>query len=393
MWVSWRRGHTASSTSNSVPYWRRRWPVRWPPPANWPSCSATPASRSTFWSPGPMRVWMSICAGSARQARSRSRRWSRRPSGSAWPASPITARFWSRPAPRCCAWAAPNWLLPPGAFLQATRRGEAVLAGCVSDGVGEARKIADLFCGVGTFALRLAERAKVQAWDNDGKAVAALAKAGQGTPGLRQITAEQRDLFQRPLRAEELAGFDALVFDPPRAGAAAQAAQIARSDVPVVMAVSCDTGSFARDAAALVAGRLHARSDDPRGPVPLFGPCRDRGAVSQGDCEGEAPAPAVLSLTRRGRPASGRRSARRRNGAPIRPGRRGGRGTQRRRIRPRRDFLGSCGTPRPHNPRLKRPKPGRCAGTVWRRRPVQGLDPAAPGSGSASRSANAKAPR
>ena len=145
-------------------------------------------------------------------------------------------------------------VLPPGAFLQATRRGEEVLAERVLAGVGRVRRIADLFCGIGTFTLRLAERASVQAWDNDSKALAALARAAQATPGLRPVGAQTRDLFHRPLRAEEFAGVEAIVFDPPRAGAAAQVAQIARSEVATVVAVSCDPGTFARDAAALVAG-------------------------------------------------------------------------------------------------------------------------------------------
>lgn len=143
-------------------------------------------------------------------------------------------------------------VLPPGTFLQATRRGEEILAALVLAGVGEARKVADLFCGIGTFALRLAERTGVQAWDNDPKAVAVLTKAAQATPRLRPVAAETRDLFRRPLQAEEFAGFEAVVFDPPRAGAATQVAQIARSGVATVVAVSCDPGSYARDAATLV---------------------------------------------------------------------------------------------------------------------------------------------
>ena len=145
-------------------------------------------------------------------------------------------------------------VLPPGAFLQATRRGEEILVGYVTAGVGTARKVADLFCGVGTFALRLAGAASVRAWDSDPKAIAALARAANSAPELRSVDAQTRDLFHRPLRAEELADFDALVFDPPRAGAAAQAVEIARSAVANVVAVSCDPGTFARDAATLVTG-------------------------------------------------------------------------------------------------------------------------------------------
>ena len=144
--------------------------------------------------------------------------------------------------------------MPPGAFLQATEAGETTLARLVIDGVGGAKRIADLFCGVGTFALRLGEAAAVTAVDSERAAIAALVRAAAGAAGLRQPVTEVRDLFKRPLAAADLAGFDAVVFDPPRAGAAAQAGEIAKSGVPRVVAVSCDPGTFARDAATLVQG-------------------------------------------------------------------------------------------------------------------------------------------
>ena len=144
--------------------------------------------------------------------------------------------------------------LPPGAFLQATVAGEEALASRVLAAVGAARKVADLFCGVGTFALRLASGRAVEAYDMEPRAIAALTRAAQGTSGLRQPRAQTRDLFQRPLTAAELAGFDAVVFDPPRAGALAQSAELAKSNVATVVAVACDPGTFARDAATLVAG-------------------------------------------------------------------------------------------------------------------------------------------
>jgi len=153
--------------------------------------------------------------------------------------------------------------MPPGAFLQATAEGETALADRVVAGVGEARTIADLFCGVGTFALRLAERAAVTAIDSEPHAVSALVRAAAGAAGLRQPRTEVRDLVKRPLSAVELSGFAAVVFDPPRAGAAAQAAEIARSGVPRVVAVSCDPGTFARDAATLVAGGYRIESIMP----------------------------------------------------------------------------------------------------------------------------------
>jgi 23S rRNA (uracil1939-C5)-methyltransferase len=142
---------------------------------------------------------------------------------------------------------------PPGSFLQATRAGEAALADLVLEACSGARRVADLFCGVGPFALRLAARAEVHAAEADAGAIAALDKAARGTPGLRRVTGEGRDLFRRPLLVPELDRFDAVVLDPPRAGAEAQARQLALSRVPLVVAVSCDAGTFARDAAILIA--------------------------------------------------------------------------------------------------------------------------------------------
>ena len=144
--------------------------------------------------------------------------------------------------------------LPPGAFLQATAAGEAAMAALVREGVGPARKVVDLFCGVGTFALRLAERATVAAFDVEGPGLAALSRAARATPALRPVSVEARDLFRRPLQGAALNGFDAVVFDPPRAGAQAQAEALARSAVPTVVAVSCNPVTFARDAAALIGG-------------------------------------------------------------------------------------------------------------------------------------------
>jgi len=144
--------------------------------------------------------------------------------------------------------------LPPAAFLQATEAGEAALARLVADHVGDAKTIADLFCGVGPFALRLARSARIVAADSDAAAVAALRQAAANASGLKPIAAEPRDLFRRPFVAEELKRIDAVVFDPPRQGAEAQARQLATSKVPVVVAVSCNAASFARDALILVDG-------------------------------------------------------------------------------------------------------------------------------------------
>ncbi|MEW6642115.1 MAG: RNA methyltransferase [Pseudomonadota bacterium] len=142
--------------------------------------------------------------------------------------------------------------LPPGSFLQATAAGEDALAALVIDGCKGARHVADLFCGVGPFALRLAERVRVSAWDSDAGAVGALQKAAPATRGLKPVSAVVRDLFRRPLMPQELRAFDAVVFDPPRQGAQAQVKQLAASKVPVIVAVSCNAATFARDARALV---------------------------------------------------------------------------------------------------------------------------------------------
>lgn len=141
---------------------------------------------------------------------------------------------------------------PPGGFLQATAAGEAALVGAVRTAIGSARRVADLFAGAGTFALAMAETAEVHAVEGDAPALAALDAGWRKTPGLHRVTTEARDLFRRPLLADELAGFDALVVDPPRAGCEAQVRQIAGSPAPVVAMVSCNPVTFARDAHILV---------------------------------------------------------------------------------------------------------------------------------------------
>jgi 23S rRNA (uracil1939-C5)-methyltransferase len=142
--------------------------------------------------------------------------------------------------------------LPPGSFLQATTAGEDALAALVDRHAGRAKHVADLFCGVGPFALRLAKRTRVSAFDSDAGAVASLQKAATATSGLKPVKAEARDLFRRPLMPPELRDYDAVVFDPPRQGAQAQSQQLAASKVPVVIAVSCNVATFARDARLLV---------------------------------------------------------------------------------------------------------------------------------------------
>jgi 23S rRNA (uracil1939-C5)-methyltransferase len=145
-------------------------------------------------------------------------------------------------------------ILPPGSFLQATVAGEETLARVCGDHCQRAKHIADLFCGVGPFALRLAAKSRVAAFDSDAGAVASLQKAATSTPGLKPVKAEPRDLFRRPLLPQELRDFDAVVFDPPRQGAQAQATQLAASKVPTVIAVSCNAATFARDAKILIDG-------------------------------------------------------------------------------------------------------------------------------------------
>ncbi len=149
---------------------------------------------------------------------------------------------------------AANVVLPPAAFLQATAEGEAALSRLVAEYSTGAKNIADLFAGVGPFALRLAAHARVFAADDDEAAIAALKRAAATTPGLKPVAAERRDLFKNPLVAAELNRFDAVVFDPPRQGADAQSLELAANRVQVVVAVSCNPGTFARDMRHLIDG-------------------------------------------------------------------------------------------------------------------------------------------
>ena len=144
--------------------------------------------------------------------------------------------------------------LPPGGFLQAVAEAERVMADLVLEAIAGARRVADLYCGAGAFTFRIAEQASVVAADASVEAIAALRSAQASAPGLKPITAETRDLDRRPMLPAELARVDAVVFDPPRAGAVAQSAQIAASKVPVVVAVSCNPATFVRDAQTLVSG-------------------------------------------------------------------------------------------------------------------------------------------
>lgn len=142
---------------------------------------------------------------------------------------------------------------PAGAFLQATTEGEAALLTAVRQALGPQKRVVDLFSGVGTFTLPLAEAMEVHAVEGDAAMTRALDLAARNTPNLHRISTETRDLFRRPLEPDELLTFTAAVIDPPRAGAEAQTAALAQSKLPVIAAVSCNPVTFARDAKTLIA--------------------------------------------------------------------------------------------------------------------------------------------
>ncbi len=141
---------------------------------------------------------------------------------------------------------------PPGSFLQATADGQSALLERVSEITAGARRIADLFAGCGTFSLPLALTAEVHAVEGDAAMIASLDAGWRGAEGLKPLTTEVRDLFRNPLMLDELASFDAVVIDPPRAGAQAQTAELCQARVPKIAYVSCNPTSFARDASQLV---------------------------------------------------------------------------------------------------------------------------------------------
>ncbi|TIQ21260.1 MAG: class I SAM-dependent RNA methyltransferase [Mesorhizobium sp.] len=153
--------------------------------------------------------------------------------------------------------------VPPGAFLQATEAAEQAMADIVGRHLARAKKVADLFAGCGSFALRLAAKSEVHAVEGDAAALSALDRAFRFASGLKRVTSERRDLFRRPLTFKELNAFDGIVFDPPRAGAEDQSKQIARSDVPLVAAVSCNPVTLARDLRILIDGGYALKSVTP----------------------------------------------------------------------------------------------------------------------------------
>ncbi len=140
---------------------------------------------------------------------------------------------------------------PPGAFLQATRDGEQALLSAVTDAVGDAGRIADLFAGCGTFALPLAEQADILAVEGEEPMIEALLEGWRKASGLHRVEGVARDLFRRPLLPDEFKGIDAVVIDPPRAGALAQITELAKSPVNRIAFVSCNPATFARDARIL----------------------------------------------------------------------------------------------------------------------------------------------
>jgi len=144
--------------------------------------------------------------------------------------------------------------IPSGGFLQASEPAEREMIRLVNAATDGAKTVADLFCGLGTFALALSSRAKALACDSDRQAMAALDRAWRNVQGRKAIETRVRDLFREPLSRKELEPFAAVVFDPPRAGARAQAEALAKSRVPLVAAVSCSPATFARDASILVDG-------------------------------------------------------------------------------------------------------------------------------------------
>jgi 23S rRNA (uracil1939-C5)-methyltransferase len=154
-------------------------------------------------------------------------------------------------------------VVPPGSFMQATVRAENAMAELVAGHIGKAKRVADLFAGIGTFSLRLARSAAVHAVEFEAPALAALDHAARNSQGLKPVTVERRDLFRRPLQPMDVKQIDALCFDPPRAGAEAQCHELAKSKVSRIAAVSCNPVTLARDLSILIAGGYKLKSVTP----------------------------------------------------------------------------------------------------------------------------------
>ena len=143
---------------------------------------------------------------------------------------------------------------PPGAFFQAVPEAEQAMIARVTAALGKTKEVGDLFCGIGTLTLPIAQKARVRAFDADRRAIDALNEAQKRNQGLKPFTARARDLFRDPLSPMEMKDLDAVVLDPPRAGARAQCERIAKSKVPRVVMVSCNPATLARDLRILLDG-------------------------------------------------------------------------------------------------------------------------------------------
>ena len=153
--------------------------------------------------------------------------------------------------------------LPAGAFLQAVPEAEAAMTELITQSVRKAKSVADLFSGLGTFTFPLARKARVLAVDSERRSIEALEKAARGASGLKPVTTRIRDLMREPLSRGELEAFDAVVLDPPRSGAKAQAEALARSRVPTVVMASCNPATAGRDARILIDGGYRLESVTP----------------------------------------------------------------------------------------------------------------------------------
>lgn len=153
--------------------------------------------------------------------------------------------------------------IPPGVFIQAVEQAERAMVARVVDAIGKAKHVADLFSGAGAFTFPIAAKSRVAAFDGDARAVRALSAAVKRASGLKPVVSHRRDLFREPLSALELKDFDAVVFDPPRAGAESQARMLAKSKLKTVVAVSCSPATLARDARILIDGGYNLESVAP----------------------------------------------------------------------------------------------------------------------------------
>ncbi|HRE21547.1 MAG TPA: RNA methyltransferase [Rhabdaerophilum sp.] len=153
--------------------------------------------------------------------------------------------------------------LPAGSFLQPTARGEAQLARLAREALGKTKHVVELFCGLGPFGLRLSREMKVTAYDSDAGAIETFNRSLRALPGGKPTMAEARDLFRRPLFAPELKLYDAALLDPPRQGAEAQIRELAKSKIPLIVYISCDPETFARDAKTLVGAGFQLQQVTP----------------------------------------------------------------------------------------------------------------------------------